>query len=91
MFRSSSGGRPGLPGYHQSATIGRISPGGDGTLTGVRDQNFGAAATLNDLFTGAYAVDSSGRATLTLGSVNAVAYLFGQNQGYLCSMRARAG
>ena len=73
----------GYYGYHQSATIGRISPGGDGTLTGVRDQNFGAAVTLNELFTGAYAVDSSGRATLTLGSVNAVAYLFGQNQGYL--------
>ena len=73
----------GYYGYHQSATIGRISPGGDGTLTGIRDQNLGSAVTLNELFTGAYAVDASGRSTLTLGSVNAVAYLFGQNQGYL--------
>ena len=40
----------GYYGYHQSATIGRIFPGGDGTLTGIRDQNLGSAVTLNELF-----------------------------------------
>ena len=81
----------GMNGSTQFATVGRISPGGDGTLAGIRDQNFASTVTLNSSFTGSYAVDSSGRSTLTLGSVNAVAYLFGPNQGYLLLLDTGAG
>lgn len=73
----------GMSGYNNVAIIGQLTPGGNGNMNGVRDQNFGSTLTLNDSFIGTYAVDASGRATMTLPTGDAVAYFFGKNEGYM--------
>jgi hypothetical protein len=68
----------------QTAMIGQLSFGGNGNLTGIRDQNVQSTVVLNQTFTGTYAVDASGRTTIgsDLGT-SMVGYLFGGNEGYI--------
>lgn len=71
-----------------NVAIGQIVPDGSGNIAGTMDQNDKAAVTLNRALTGSYFVDPGGRATidLQLGTSKAtthIAYLFGENEGFL--------
>jgi hypothetical protein len=88
----------GLEGYTwfgTTATVGRFVPDGFGSVTGAFDQNGEASLleslTLNQDFLGSYSVDWDGRATMSVqvsptDKYSAIAYLFGQNEGFLMSI-----
>jgi hypothetical protein len=74
----------GMSGTVQTAMVGQLSFGGNGNLTGIRDQNVESTIALNQAFNGTYAVDASGRTTVSTDlSSPMVGYLFGNNEAYV--------
>ncbi|MDE3150012.1 MAG: hypothetical protein KGL37_11140 [Acidobacteriota bacterium] len=77
----------------QDAVVGQLVSDGHGSLSGVLDstgnemQGAGYPSVLNQAFTASYGVDPDGRAVFNKipagKSDSQIAYLFGQNQGFL--------
>ncbi|MGE5114114.1 MAG: hypothetical protein ACM3JB_24910 [Acidobacteriaceae bacterium] len=85
--------------FGSTLALGRMVPHGTGTMTGAIDLYDGAVSdddpALDQQLAGTYSVDAGGRVTVALeiparGTLNAIAYLYKPNEGFLLSTASLA-